>query len=141
MEYTYLQIELAIDRDIEGPEFSRVMNRLKDTNRQHIGKTNDNHILNTRIYEVEYQDGCKVSIATNQITMGMFVQVDNEGNRHVLFDFIVDSQTYGKDVKTKDYFIKSNNEGHRSLYMTKGWETLTKWKDGNSSWEAMKDVK
>ena len=117
------------------------MKRLKDTNGLHIGKTNDNHILNTRIYEVEYQDGCKVSIVTNQITMGMFVQVDNEGNRHVLFDFIVDSQTYGKDVKTKDYFIKSNNEGHRSLYMTKGWETLTKWKDGNSSWEAMKDVK
>ena len=134
-------MELALDRSTEGPEFARVTKRLKDANGLPIGTSNDNLLLDTRIYEVEYQDGYKASLAANQIAMCMFAQVDDEGNMHVLFDCIMDNRTDGKEVTIKDSFIKSKNGGRRRRETTKGWEILIRWKDGSSTWEAMKDVK
>ena len=54
------------------------------------------------MYEVEYQDGHKSAMATNAITQNFFAQVDAEGNRHVLFDEIIDHRTNGKEVKQQD---------------------------------------
>ena len=58
-----------------------------------IGKANDNPLLDTRIYEVEYPQGYKASLAANAIALNMFAQVYEEGNRHVIFDEIVDNCT------------------------------------------------
>ena len=62
------------------------MKRLRDTQGLTIGTSNDNPILDTRMYEVEYLDGFTTSMAANSIAENMFAQVDEEGNRHVLFD-------------------------------------------------------
>jgi hypothetical protein len=82
---TYLNMELAIPRDSDGPEFARVTKRLKDKDGLPIGRANNNPILDTRMYEVEYPDGHKASLAANAIAENMFAQVDDKGNRHVLF--------------------------------------------------------
>jgi hypothetical protein len=81
---TYMNMELAIPRDGYGPEFAKVTRRLSDKNGVPIGKANSNPILDTRMYEVEYTDGHKASLAANAIAANMFAQIDNEGNRHVL---------------------------------------------------------
>ena len=47
LDDTYLNMELALPRDSDGPEFARVTKRLRTAN--------DNPILDTRIYE-EYMD-------------------------------------------------------------------------------------
>jgi hypothetical protein len=83
---TYLNMELAIPRDSDGPEYARVTKRLKDKDGKPIGMANNNPILDTRLYEVEYPDGYKASLAANAIAENMWAQVDDEGNRHVLFD-------------------------------------------------------
>ena len=59
-------------RDIEGPDFACVIKRLKDTNGLPIGTANENPILDTRVYEVEYIDGHKVSLTANSISQNMF---------------------------------------------------------------------
>ena len=48
-----------------------------------VGTANDNPILDTRVYEVEYADGHKAALAANAIAENMFAQVDDESNRHV----------------------------------------------------------
>ena len=90
MDDAYRNMEVALPRDSEGPEFARVTKRLWDANGLPIGTANDNPILDTRMYEVEYADGHKVSMAENTIAINMFAQVDEDGNRHVLFDEITD---------------------------------------------------
>ena len=46
--------------------------------------------------------------------MNMFVQRDEEGNRYVLFDQIIDLCTDGSDIKLNDAFIIPPNGGrHR----------------------------
>ena len=141
LEDTYLKMEVALPRDDTGPEFARVTKRLRDANGIPIGMANDNPILDTRIYEVEYLDGHKASLAANTIAENMFAQVDDEGNRHVLFDAITDHRVDGSELRQQNAFITSSNGGKRRREITKGWEILLLWKDGSSSWEKLKDVK
>ena len=141
LDDTYLNMELALSRDGDGPEFARVTKRLRDANGLPIGTANDNPLLDTRLYEVEYADGYKASLAANTIAINMFAQVDAEGNRHVLFDEIIDHRTDGSEIKSDNAFITSNNGGRRRKETTKGWELLVQWKDGSTTWEKLKDMK
>ena len=59
LDDTYVNMEIALPRDGDGPEFARVTKRLRDANGLPIGTANDNPILDTRLYEVEYLDGHK----------------------------------------------------------------------------------
>ena len=86
-------MELALPRDSEGPEFAKVTKRLRDADGLPISRQNDNPLLDTRIYEAEYPDGFKASLAANTIALNMFAQVDKEGNRNVIFDEIAGHQT------------------------------------------------
>jgi hypothetical protein len=55
-------------------------------------------------------------------------QVDDEGNRHVLFEAIVDRRTDGTEVKQQDAFIKTRPGTQRRRSMTQGSEILVQWK-------------
>ena len=140
-EDTYTNMELALDRGDEGPTFAKVTKRLKDAEGRPIGTANDNPILDTRMYEVEYLDGYKTSLTANTIAENLFAQIDTEGNRHVLFDMIVDHRTDGKEVKQQDAFTTNSRGVKRRRETTKGWEMLIQWKDGSTTWVALKDIK
>ena len=134
-------MELALQRDKPGPEFARVTKILRNHNGLQIGTANQNPILDSRMYEVEYQDGHKASLSANAIAQNMFAQVDEEGNRHILFQDIVDYRVNGKDIKQQDSFITTKTGTRRRQETTQGWEILVQWKDGSSTWIAMKDMK
>ena len=50
---SYLNMEVALPRDTDGPEFAKITKRLHDANGVPIGEANSNPILDTRVYEVE----------------------------------------------------------------------------------------
>ena len=89
-------MELALPIDGGETTFACVTKRLKDVNWFPIGTSHENLILDTRVYEVEYADGHKASMAANTIAMNMFAQVDTEGNRHALFEKTSDHCIDGK---------------------------------------------
>jgi hypothetical protein len=137
----YINMELALPRDGDGPEFARVTKHLRDANRIPIGVANENPILDTHIYEVEYVDGHRASLAANAIAMNLFAQIDEEGNHHVLLEDIIDHHVDGSEVKQQDAFI-INKSGQRHRHeTTKGWEVLALFKDGSTSWVVLKDLK
>jgi len=72
----YLNMELTIDRGGEHPEFARVTKRLKDHRGNPIGTANNNPILDTRMYEVEYADDHKQALSANVIAENLFTSVD-----------------------------------------------------------------
>ena len=102
-------MELALPIDGGKTTFARVTKRLKDANGLPIDTSHENPILDTRVYEVEYADGHKASVASSAIAMNLFAQVDAEGNYHVLFEEIADHRTDGKEIKQQDSFIKAKN--------------------------------
>jgi hypothetical protein len=93
------------------------------------------------MYKVEYPDEHKASLAANAIAENMFAQVDDEGNRHVLFEEIIDHRTNGTEVKQQDAFLTTRDGNKRRRETTKGWEILIQWKVGSTTWVSMKDIK
>ena len=51
------------------------------------------------MYEVDYADGYKAAMTANNIASNPFVQVDQDGNRFVLFDEIIDHRENGSEIK------------------------------------------
>ena len=50
---TYSNMELSVPRDSDRPEFDQMVRRLRYKDVKTIGKSNDNPILDTHMYEVE----------------------------------------------------------------------------------------
>ena len=80
-------------------------------------------------------------MTANAIESNLFSQVDQYGQRFVLFNAIIDSRTDGTKIKEEEYFIHMSNGNKRRTETTKGWEVFIQWKDGSSTWNQVKDVK
>ena len=72
------------------------------------------------MYEVEYKDGHKVSMATNAILSNLLSQVEQYRQIFVLFDEIIDWRTDGSQIKSEDAFIHISNGNKRRCDTTKG---------------------
>ena len=135
-------MELAVPRgDDPNPQYAKVTKRLRDANGIPIRTANENPILDSRMYGVEYQDGTKASLAANYIAENVVAQVDQEGNRHVLLDKIIDFRVNGREVKLQDAFITTGTGTRKRRETTIGWELLAQWKDGSTNWISLKDLK
>ena len=117
---TYINMEIALPRDDDGPTFAKVTKRLRDANGIPIGTANDNPILDTRVYEVEYLDGHRASLSANTIAENIFSQVDEEGNRYTILDSIIDHRTDGSEVSDEDAFIESPIGGKKRRKTSRG---------------------
>ena len=105
-----------------------------------MGKANSNPILDTRTYDVEFEDGDVTEFTANIIAENMYAQCDAEGNQYVLLDEIVDYRKDGHALKAQDQTIVVN--GRESLRKTtKGWFLCIRWKDDSTSWERLADLK
>ena len=134
-------MELVLDRHDDGPEFSRFNKILKDKDGIPIVIAADNPILYTRMYEVEYADGYKTAMTANAIASNLFYQVNQYGQRFLLFNTIIYSRTDGTQIKGGDYFIHISNVNKRRRETTKGWEVFIQWKDEISTWNQVKDAR
>ena len=142
MGNTYINMELALPQgDTLESWYARVTKRLRDANGIPIGTAHDNPILDTRMYEVEFMDGEKSSLLANYIAENLFAQIDDNGNRQVLLNEIIDHRTMGRQVMQQDAFIMAKNGVRRRKETTTGWEILVQWKDGSTNWVALKDMK
>ena len=83
----------------------------------------------------------KLDMAANAISSNLFAQVDQDGQRFLLFNEIIDWRTDGSQIKSEDAFIRITNGNKRMHETTKGWEVCIQCKDGRSTWNQVKDVK
>ena len=75
----YVNMEIALDRNENGPEFARVNRILKNKDGRPIGISADNPILDTSMYKVEYADGYKTAMIASETESNLFYQVDQYG--------------------------------------------------------------
>jgi hypothetical protein len=130
---TLISAEVMLPRDgILTP--AKVVGRKRDAMGNPIGTANNNPVLDTRVYEVMFQDGMTSEYAANLIIENIFQQVDEEGRNHLIFQEILDH----RNDHTATPFVPGN--GHKSK-TTKGWYLQVLWKDGTTSWEPLCDMK
>jgi len=139
---TYLNMEIQADRaDADFPQLGKVMKRLKDHRGNPIGTANDNPLLHTRMYEVEFVDGHKQAMSANLIAENLYASVDEEGRRHLLLNSICGFRKRAGAITEADAFVTSSNGVKRRRETTKGCEVQCEWKDGSTTWNALKDIK
>jgi len=117
-----------------------VKHRARNADGELIGKQNDNPILDTRIYQVEFPDGEVAEYAANVIAENMFAQCDPNGNQYLLLKSIIDHATDGTALTSENRFVTVN--GRQCPRKTsRGWKLCVEWQDGSTSWERLSEVK
>ena len=119
----------------------RVMKRARNNYENVIGRANENPILDTRRYVVEFEDGEQAGLAANTIAQSMYSQCDPDGNQYVMFYSIVD---FRRSTTSLCYADQKVFKADRRSFMrrtTAGWHLCVQWKDGSASWEKLSDLK
>lgn len=110
----------------------------RDINGKTIGKFNSNPLLDTRQYEVAFEDGEVLNITANDIASNIYSQCDEQGREFELMEDIVDHMK-DQDVLTKEQ-ATAMMDGKTSRRTTKGWWFLVQWKKGESTWVPLKEL-
>ena len=82
-----------------------VRRRKRDERGNLIGQSNPNPILDTSIYEVEFDDGRTEAFAANVIAESIYAEVDDEGQDKLLLDEIVDHRKTADAVAADDAVV------------------------------------
>lgn len=128
----------------QGEEFksAKVVGRSKDSNGDIIGEYNSNPLLNSLVYDVEFNDGTVRSYGANVIAQNMYQQLDNDGHAHFTLDCIVDHHVdYNDAVRKEDRYIHTKSNQRRLRHTTAGWKLLARWKNGEEQWVPLKILK
>ena len=105
------------------------------------GTSNDNPILDTREYEVEFDDGSYSEYSANALAENLYNHIDENGHSHSLLSAIVDHEMDPDVALSKDDSYYEANNIRRRRITTKGWQLKVEWKDGSCSWIPLKIVK
>ena len=107
-----------------------------------VGKYDNNPMLNSIMYEVEFADMTVKEYGANIIAENMLRQVDSEGFSLALMEGIVDfrcEELVAIPIGEK-YIITKTGQKHLRK-MTAGWDLLVCWKDESESWVKLSDMK
>jgi hypothetical protein len=118
------------------------MKRKRDNNGNPTGRSHNNPLLDTRVYEFQFPDGTEQEYTANLIAESLYSQVDDEGNQFILMNEILDHESDDNAVTIKDMNVEDNQGSNPQLKRTtKGWKLLVLWKDGTSTWVPLKELK
>ena len=118
-----------------------VISRKRSADGQYlIGRANNNPILDTRVYTVQFPDGSKDEYTANKISESLYASIDDQGNTMSMISGIVGHRKDETAVKSTEAMVEVNGRRKRVI-TTKGWDMLVRWEDGSQSWIPLKDVK
>ena len=121
-------------------QFCKIESCKKDEKGNLTGCSDSNPILDTRLYEVEFDDGEVCEYAANMIAESLYSQIDEEGFQQVLMDEIIDHRREKHAVTKENGFVEIKGKCIPKK-TTQGWKFCIKWKDGQTSWEQLSDLK
>ena len=125
----------------ENIQLAKVLRRSTDNNGQQIGICDENPMLNTMLYDVEFPDGTVREYAANVIAENIYSQVDTDGRSYVMLDTIIDFKKDETAVpKSEQYIITKSGQKHMRKTTT-GWKLLVLWKNGTEQWMPLSVLK
>ena len=84
-------------------------------------------------------DGSAEVVPVNVIAENILSQVDEEGNRQLMLDEIIDHRSDESAIPIQAFYTTQTGRSTRQR-TTKGWELCVQWKDGSSHWVTLKDL-
>ncbi|GFH50430.1 hypothetical protein CTEN210_06904 [Chaetoceros tenuissimus] len=121
---------------------TKVKGRKRDAAGNPVGEANENPILDTRVYELEFPDGRIEEYAVNMIAENLFEQADEDGWDSGIIEEFLDIRKDASIAVPKEQGTYFNSaRGERNVVTTKGWEVQVKWRDKSTSWISLKAAK
>ena len=106
-----------------------------------IGSYDDNPMLNSYLYDVEFPDGQVKEYSANVLAENMLTRVDRDGFSVTLLEAIIDYKKDDSAIDMADKYMISP-KGRKTLRRTtQGWKLKVLWKDQSESWIPLKDLK
>ena len=99
-----INAEVLLDHG-DSAALSRVVCRAVDSDGKVIGKWDSNSILNTLVYECEFNDGTIKEYAANVIASNKYEEGDANGFSSLLLRQIIDHKSSGEAIKLEDKYI------------------------------------
>ena len=106
-----------------------------------MGTYHRNPMMDTREYELEYDDGTHDRYFANVIAENLYSQVDTEGHQFLVVKEISDHRKDGTAIEVADGFDIGKNGNRHPKKTTRGWELLVQMKEAFSKWIALKELK
>ena len=79
-----------------------VRRRKRNVQGNTVGRSNSNPILDTRTYEVEFEDSIMSTHSANVIAESVYAQFDYEGQQYLFFGSILDHKIDGNALSVAD---------------------------------------
>ena len=135
-----IYVELPGD-DGASTVLGRVKNRKRDHDGALIGKSNDNPVLNTAVYNVETPDGNIHEYTANVIAQNLWDKVDDDGYNYNHLYEIIGHRKNSDAIEQANGFYETRTGVKRRVITTKGWDFHVKWESGETTYIALKDIK
>ena len=133
--------DMALQIDSEMKK-GKVVRRAMGPDGKVTGTYNDNPILNTVLYNVEFPDRQVREYAANVVVENMLTQVDSNGFTLTMMKGIIDFKMDPAVAIPKDEKYLIMKSGQQQLRKTtSGWKLLVAWADDSETWLPLKDLK
>ena len=106
-----------------------------------VGAFDNNPLLNSLIYDVEFPDGTIREYAANVIAQNMYSSLDESGFSQLILDCIMDHSKDNSAVAKADKYLITKKGNRRLRKTTVGWKILVRWKDGTEQWVPLRLLK
>ena len=139
----YMNMEIGLQRGEHGDiQKGIVKKRAVDINGVPIGIPSNNPLMDTRQYEIEFNDGQIEVLPANIIAENILSRVDEESKRQSMMDEIIDHRSSNQAVRKENGYVHNPHNGYKGRRKTtKGWDLCVQWKDGSIAWVPLKDMK
>ncbi|GAX26404.1 hypothetical protein FisN_UnNu099, partial [Fistulifera solaris] len=147
------ELEYYVPTESQDPEVPEIRKLMRDSmsygtvkGRKHdqdgnpIGRYHPNPLLDTALYEIEFDTGEVEAYHANQIAEAIYAEVDDHGRASYVLKEIVDYKKESYAVPHEEAFVIHNNRKYPKR-TTKGWKLCCLWNDGTTTWEKLKDLK
>ena len=137
---SFLHAELLLPQ-VESLSRAKVIGQSATDSGDPIGSYDVNPLLNSILYDVEFDDGEIKQYSANIIAENMYSQVDGEGFSKTIFDSILDYRKDSDALSAKDKYIITKSGQFHQRKTTSGWKFLVRFKDGTEQWIPLKILK
>ena len=125
----------------ETQQMDKVIWRTINSNENIIGTFDENPVLKSLVYDIEFPDGAVKHYAANIIAENVLSKVESSGFYTQALDKVVLHRKLVNDISIKDAYVTTKRGVRKIRHTTIGWEFLIERKDGLISWMSLKVLK
>ena len=137
----YIGAKVSIPRDGHTFAVGRVIKRARDKEGMLLGKKDKNPLLDSSVYELEFENGDVEKYTANVIAEHIYSRVDADGTTVSILDEILEHKKDDTALSKEEGYTTLKSGRRKPKPTTRGWQFLVRLKDQSTNWVKLKDLK